>query len=234
MLSGQSQPPCHLSVFLEVTDSRNTSSDWSCFVSHRLSVVNQRAEDKSVTKESQNRYSKAAKDWGWREFVTLTSLFDQDSGFLDKDTVVFSAEVLILKETSLMHDFTDQETEYANAGSQMDKVGKRSSFTWKVENFLSFKEIMETRKIFSKFFQAGGCELRIGRYPSLSYFFLPTVKVVSVVCISLFDWQLIFFFLSPTQVCMSPLKPFVYIWRVISQLIVIQIKTFGLDTGWLW
>ena len=37
-----------------------------------------------------------------------------------------------------------------------------SSFTWKVENFLSFKDIMETRKIFSKFFQAGGCELRLG------------------------------------------------------------------------
>ncbi|XP_059459860.1 uncharacterized protein LOC132189240 [Corylus avellana] len=163
---GQSQPPCHLSVFLEVTDSRNTSSDWSCFVSHRLSVVNQRMEEKSVTKESQNRYSKAAKDWGWREFVTLTSLFDQDSGFLVQDTVVFSAEVLILKETSIMQDFSDQETESNNAGSQPDKVGKRCSFTWKVENFLSFKEIMETRKIFSKFFQAGGCELRIGVYES--------------------------------------------------------------------
>ncbi|KAL9400364.1 hypothetical protein Peur_009325 [Populus x canadensis] len=163
---GQSQPPCHLSVFLEVTDLRNTSSDWSCFVSHRLSVVNQRMEEKSVTKESQNRYSKAAKDWGWREFVTLTSLFDQDSGFLVQDTVVFSAEVLILKETSIMQDFTDQDTESTNGTSQIDKVGKRSSFTWKVENFLSFKEIMETRKIFSKFFQAGGCELRIGVYES--------------------------------------------------------------------
>ncbi|XP_061952227.1 uncharacterized protein LOC133674941 isoform X2 [Populus nigra] len=163
---GQSQPPCHLSVFLEVTDSRNTSSDWSCFVSHRLSVVNQRMEEKSVTKESQNRYSKAAKDWGWREFVTLTSLFDQDSGFLVQDTVVFSAEVLILKETSIMQDFTDQDTESTNSASQIDGVGKRSSFTWKVENFLSFKEIMETRKIFSKFFQAGGCELRIGVYES--------------------------------------------------------------------
>jgi hypothetical protein len=119
-------------------------------------------EEKSVTKESQNRYSKAAKDWGWREFVTLTSLFDQDSGFLVQDTVVFSAEVLILKETSIMQDFTDQDTESANGTSQTDKAGKRSSFTWKVENFLSFKEIMETRKIFSKFFQAGGCELRIG------------------------------------------------------------------------
>ncbi|KAG8381741.1 hypothetical protein BUALT_Bualt05G0004100 [Buddleja alternifolia] len=163
---GQSQPPCHLSVFLEVTDSRNTNSDWSCFVSHRLSVVNQKMEDKSVTKESQNRYSKAAKDWGWREFVTLTSLFDQDSGFLVQDTVIFSAEVLILKETSIMQDFTDQATDSGNACSQSEKAGKRSSFTWKVENFLSFKEIMETRKIFSKFFQAGGCELRIGVYES--------------------------------------------------------------------
>lgn len=80
-------------MFLEVTDLSNMS-DWSCFVSHRLSVVNQRNEaERSMTKESQNRYSKSAKDWGWREFVTLTALFDQDSGFLVNDSVVFSAEV---------------------------------------------------------------------------------------------------------------------------------------------
>lgn len=123
-------------------------------------------EDKSVTKESQNRYSKSAKDWGWREFVTLTSLFDQDSGFLVHDVVVFSAEVLILKETSLMHEFADQENESGNTAPHTDKGGKMSSFTWKVENFLSFKDIMETRKIFSRFFQAGGCELRLGGWSS--------------------------------------------------------------------
>lgn len=99
---GQSQPPNHLSMFLEVTDSRASSASaaWSCFVSHRLSVVNQKTDGTSVTKESQNRYSKTAKDWGWREFVTLTSLFDQDAGYLVNDTVVFAAEVLILKETT--------------------------------------------------------------------------------------------------------------------------------------
>lgn len=133
-------------------------------MSHRLSVVNQRMEEKSVTKESQNRYSKAAKDWGWREFVTLTSLFDQDSGFLVQDTVIFSAEVLILKETSTMQEFSDTEPALVTVcpASQVDAISKRGSFTWRVENFLSFKEIMETRKIFSKFFQVGGCELRIG------------------------------------------------------------------------
>ncbi|XP_074592183.1 uncharacterized protein LOC141847974 [Curcuma longa] len=165
---GQSQPPCHLSVFLEVTDSRNTISDSSYFVSHRLSVVNQKMEEKSVTKESQNRYSKVAKDWGWREFVTLTSLFDQDSGFLVQDTVVFSAEVLVLKETSVIQELSDTDTESTNMylTPQVNAICKRGSFTWRVENFLSFKEIVETRKIFSKFFQAGGCELRIGVYES--------------------------------------------------------------------
>lgn len=123
-------------------------------------------EDKSVTKESQNRYSKSAKDWGWREFVTLTSLFDQDSGFLVHDVVVFSAEVLILKETSIMHEIMDKEGEFGNTALLADKLGKMSSFTWKVENFLSFKDIMETRKIFSRYFQAGGCELRLGEWLS--------------------------------------------------------------------
>ncbi|KAF8693766.1 hypothetical protein HU200_039189 [Digitaria exilis] len=165
---GQSQPPCHLSVFLEVTDPRNTTSEWSCFVSHRLSVINQKVEEKSIMKESQNRYSKSAKDWGWREFVTLTSLFDQDAGFLVQDTVVFSAEVLILKETVTMQELSDADSEMCSStsGLQIEALPKRPSFTWKVENFLSFKEIMETRKIFSKFFHAGGCELRIGVYES--------------------------------------------------------------------
>ena len=44
------------------------------------------------------RYSKQAKDWGWREFLTLTTLFDQDAGFLVNDAVTFTAEVLVLKE----------------------------------------------------------------------------------------------------------------------------------------
>ncbi|KAL9250162.1 MATH domain and coiled-coil domain-containing protein [Drosera capensis] len=139
---GQSQPPCYLSVFLEVTDSKSNSADWTCFVNHRLSVVNQRTEERSVIKESQNRYSKSAKDWGWREFITLTSLFCQDSGFLVHDTVVFSAEVLILKETVALEDLPALDSEIGSAW-------KRRSFTWKVENFLAFKEIMESRKIFS-------------------------------------------------------------------------------------
>ena len=48
----------------------------------------------------QNRYMKAAKDWGWREFVTLHTLFDADAGYLLSDDAVFAAEVLMLRESS--------------------------------------------------------------------------------------------------------------------------------------
>ncbi len=52
LAAGQSQPPCHLSMFLEVSDKEATA-DWSCFVSHRLVIVNQRDESRSLVKESQ-------------------------------------------------------------------------------------------------------------------------------------------------------------------------------------
>ena len=49
---GQSQPPRHLSMFLEVSE-REGDKDWSAFVSHRLVIVNQRDEQRSLVKESQ-------------------------------------------------------------------------------------------------------------------------------------------------------------------------------------
>ncbi len=97
---GQSHPPNHLSMFLEVTDPDASSSNGrdDVFVSHRLSVYNQSDARKSVSRESQNRYGRGAKDWGWREFLSLTTLFDEDAGFLVNDTVVFTAEVCVLRE----------------------------------------------------------------------------------------------------------------------------------------
>ena len=49
--AGQSQPPQHLSMFLEVSDGQS-SGNWSCFVSHLLAIVNQRDTSRSLVKES--------------------------------------------------------------------------------------------------------------------------------------------------------------------------------------
>ena len=61
-------------------------------------MYNQTDARKSVSRDSQNRYGRGAKDWGWREFLSLTTLFDEDAGFLVNDTVVFTAEVCVLRE----------------------------------------------------------------------------------------------------------------------------------------
>ncbi|GMH39219.1 hypothetical protein BSKO_07117 [Bryopsis sp. KO-2023] len=166
---GQSQPPSSLSMFLEVTKRGNVDENWSCFVSHRLSVLSQASKsgvDRTVVKESQNRYSKTAKDWGWREFISLTSLFDQELGFLVSDGISFQAEVLVLKES-----FEKRDRASLPGASSLPPVAKDSStspsgFLWRMDNFAGFREVMETRKIYSQYFKVGDCSLRIGMYDS--------------------------------------------------------------------
>lgn len=90
-----------------------------------------------------------------------------------------SLQVLILKEACdvrlvpLSHD-SAKAPALAHGAQAMDSAvvcpqipaGRKLTFTWKIDNFLAFKEILETRKIFSKFFSVGGCDLRIGVYES--------------------------------------------------------------------
>ncbi|KAF5934919.1 hypothetical protein HYC85_026048 [Camellia sinensis] len=159
---GLSQPPSHFSFYLQV-DNQNSSPDWSCFVSYRLSVKNQRSMDKSVSKDSLDRFSNATKELGWCEFLTLNSLFDQDSGFVVGDTIHFCAEVLLLKET-----FLKGNTELRNAGFPVDHLSGEGEFVlWMMHNFMSFIDILETRKIVSPAFEVGGFQLQIGVCKSL-------------------------------------------------------------------
>ncbi|KAI7979584.1 hypothetical protein LOK49_Contig297G00002 [Camellia lanceoleosa] len=104
---GESQSPGYLSFYLEVMERPDKLSDWSYYISFRLSVMNQKNLDKSVSmdwdksSDGINRFFNATKELGWCRFMPLNSLFDQDSGFLVGDTVNFFAEVLILEETFL-------------------------------------------------------------------------------------------------------------------------------------
>ncbi|OMO81238.1 TRAF-like family protein [Corchorus capsularis] len=155
---GQSQKPFHLSMFLEVLGPQNATTEWSSFVSYQLYIVDQKKGGISISKESQERCSKDTKELGWSEFVTLTSFFDKDSGYLVQDTFVLGAEVLILKETFKMQDIPESTNNPAY--KEADK--KRWLITWKLENFFSLKKILATQKIYSKYFQVDQLELRIG------------------------------------------------------------------------
>jgi hypothetical protein len=86
---------------------------------------------------------------------------------------VFFAEVLILKATTTMQELTNEDSEICSSsyGCQAETLPTRPSFTWKLENFLSFKEIMESKRFLVKFFRLE-VELRIGKvnlFTFLSY-----------------------------------------------------------------
>ncbi|KAL3578197.1 hypothetical protein D5086_019701 [Populus alba] len=65
----------NLSTFLEVQDPGNSSGDWSFLIVYQVAVINGKMIEKSVVEQSAERCSRATKNHGWSEFMTLTSLF---------------------------------------------------------------------------------------------------------------------------------------------------------------
>ena len=63
--------------------------------------------------------------------------------------------------------FADAEaTDEAGDPARLPGEGVDVAFTWRVENFAAFRDVLETRKIFSEYFTAGAKRLRIGAYES--------------------------------------------------------------------
>ena len=109
---GQGNPPTHMSLFLEVTPPQigfakdlfrldnSTVANWSCFVSHKLTLINQKDVSKSIDKETQSRFDLGSKNWGWKEFAPLTQVFDDSAGFLVDDCLVLAVETLVMAEAA--------------------------------------------------------------------------------------------------------------------------------------
>jgi|APGre2960657444_1045066.scaffolds.fasta_scaffold01760_6 hypothetical protein len=98
---GDSQAlPGYLSLYLQVSDSRQPSGKWECFASYRLSVLHARdAAAKSVARDSWHRFSGKKRSHGWCDFTPAGALVDPRTGFCDQDTLSVSAEIIILQES---------------------------------------------------------------------------------------------------------------------------------------
>ena len=121
----QDKPPTHMAVFLQVSPGRGhvgtgmfsyryresdnlqlcnnsddfVSSGWSCFVSHKLGLLNQKDPSKSISHNDQKRHSYEQSKWGYEEFVHLTRVFDDKEGFLVDDSLVLTVETLVMAES---------------------------------------------------------------------------------------------------------------------------------------
>ncbi|MBA0661566.1 hypothetical protein Goklo_005844 [Gossypium klotzschianum] len=152
---GQYQKPIYLSMIIEALGPQDATQDWSCFARCRLSVLNKKNTDNSIFTETQGRFSEAAKRWGWPEFLTLATLFNKGSGYLVEDTVMFNADILILKESLEIQDVLESSNKDGGKG--------RCTITWEMKNFVAFQQTSSMiNDICSKYFQVDKLKLRIG------------------------------------------------------------------------
>ena len=160
---GDSQAlPGYLSIYLQVTDPRGSSSSkWDCFASYRLCVVNQRDEGKSIQRDSWHRFSGKKKSHGWCDFTPSSTVLDVKGGFVVNEAVLITAEILVLHESVSF----SRENELPATGVPVPEV-LSGKFTWKVHNLSLFKEMIKTQKIMSPVFPAGECSLRLSVYQS--------------------------------------------------------------------
>lgn len=160
---GDSQAlPGYLSIYLQVTDPRGSSSSkWDCFASYRLCVVNQRDETKSIQRDSWHRFSGKKKSHGWCDFTPSSTVLDIKGGFVVNEAVLITAEILVLHESV---SFSRENELPATVGPVPEVLSGK--FTWKVHNLSLFKEMIKTQKIMSPVFPAGECNLRLSVYQS--------------------------------------------------------------------
>ena len=81
--TGDSQAlPGYVSVYLQISDPRSSSSKWDCFASYRLSVRCLADDTKSVHRDSWHRFSAKRKSHGWCDFAALSTVLEPRQGFL--------------------------------------------------------------------------------------------------------------------------------------------------------
>jgi hypothetical protein len=120
LTASQLEPPCSWQArrghhaALQVTDPRGASNGkWDCFASYRLALVHPSSEPKTIARDSWHRFSGKKKSHGWCDFAPAAAVLDPQQGFSVHDSVVVSADILVLNETVT---FT-REAELASSGS---------------------------------------------------------------------------------------------------------------------
>ena len=81
-----------LCIYLESDQSAGADLDKNFWVKYRISVVNQKYPDRTVCKES----SICTKTWNNSvlQFMKVSEMVEPDAGFLSRDSVIFTCEIL--------------------------------------------------------------------------------------------------------------------------------------------
>ncbi|XP_043709137.1 uncharacterized protein LOC122658279 [Telopea speciosissima] len=84
-----------LSMYLNLADLTNLTSNQQVYVSRCLRVVDQ-INGEHVERKDNSWHSTSNTNWGWHNFLQLRDLNNPEKGYLLKDTCIIEAEVIVL------------------------------------------------------------------------------------------------------------------------------------------
>jgi hypothetical protein len=87
----------HLSVYLDVANSRELPSNWSCHATFKLVIKSHFDNKHDDIKYANHTFNAQESDWGFTQFMPLSDLHDQAKGFMVNDQVVVHASISVRK-----------------------------------------------------------------------------------------------------------------------------------------
>ncbi|KAG5240226.1 MATH domain and coiled-coil domain-containing protein [Salix suchowensis] len=129
----------HISLYLAMADTSSLPLGWEIHVIFRLFLLDQNKDSYLVIQAGKERRFHGLKlEWGFDEFIQLSTFNDSRYGFLVEDTCVLGAEVFVCRERS------------RGKGEVLSMTKQPATFkyTWKIENFLKLDEKRQESQIF--------------------------------------------------------------------------------------
>ncbi|CAH8382062.1 unnamed protein product [Eruca vesicaria subsp. sativa] len=88
----------HISLYVRIEDTNSLPKGWEVNVDLKLFVYNKKHNKYlTVTDGTVKRYNDANKEWGFRQLITLATLYNTNAGYMMQDTCSFGAEIFIVK-----------------------------------------------------------------------------------------------------------------------------------------
>ncbi|KAB1200357.1 Ubiquitin carboxyl-terminal hydrolase 12, partial [Morella rubra] len=131
---------CHgkgnISLYLVITETDSLPLGWEVNAIFRLFVLDQFRGKYLTLQDAEVRLFHAMKtDWGFSQFLSLSTFGDAFNGYLVDDSCVFGAEVFVVK--------------YTGEGECLSILSSpiRSSSTWEIEKFSTLSEKSLTKEL---------------------------------------------------------------------------------------
>ncbi|XP_024462157.2 uncharacterized protein LOC7498226 [Populus trichocarpa] len=130
----------YISLYLAKVDASSLPLGWEVHVIFRLFLLDQNKDSYLVIQGQERRFHGLKLEWGFDQFIQLSTFNDSRYGFLLEDTCVLGAEVFVRRERS------------RGKGEVLSMIKQPTAafkHTWKIENFLKLDEKRQESQTFS-------------------------------------------------------------------------------------